>query len=131
MDLGFGDGPELTIPVIPPKKRAPIKPKDKRVAEVNAESGFSHPTERTERKRGRKPKGQGGKARKTLPMIDGMPADYRRPGDINGCMTVHGPERVREGFEAIKAEFGNPPSWAVMAMLIQHYRDAKADNSAA
>ena len=122
---------ELSIPVIPPKRRAPIKAKDGRVAEVNAESGFSHPTERAERKRGRKPKGQGAKAKKALPMIEGMPADYRRPDDVNGCMTVHGPERVREGFEAIKAEFGNPPSWAVLAMLIQNYRDGKTDDAVA
>jgi len=126
MDLGFGDGPELKIPVIPAKKkRAAIESNDARVAEVNVKSGFSHPTEQAKRKRGRPKVAAEKKASKALPMIDGMPADYRRPADINGCMTIHGPERVREGFEAIKAEFGNPPSWAVMAMLIQSYRDAE------
>ena len=126
MDLGFGDGPELKIPVIPAKKkRAAIESGDSRVAAVNAEAGFSHPTEQAQRKRGR-PKVEAKKpAVKAMPMIDGMPADYRRPDDVNGCMTVHGPERVREGFEAIKAEHGNPPSWAVLAMLIQSYRDTQ------
>ena len=125
MDLGFGDGPELKIPTIAPKKkRAAIESNDKRVAEVNAEAGFSHPTEQAQRKRGR-PKVETKKAAvKPLPMIEGMPADYRRPDDVNGCMTIHGPERVREGFEAIKAAHGNPPSWAVLAMLIASYKDA-------
>ena len=126
MDLGFGDGPELKIPTIAPKKKRPvIESNDTRIAEVNAKAGFSHPTEQAKRKRGR-PKVEA-KAVKTkpMPLIDGMPADYRRPGDVNGCMTVHGPERVREGFEAIKAEHGNPPSWAVLAMLIQSYRDGE------
>jgi len=124
MDLGFGDGPELKIPAIAPKKkRAAIGSDDKRVAEVSAEAGFSHPTEQAQRKRGRPKVDTQTPALKTLPMIDGMPADYRRPADVNGCMTIHGPERVREGFEAIKAEHGNPPSWAVLAMLIQSYRD--------
>lgn len=125
MDLGFGDGPELKIPTIAPKKkRAAIESNDKRVAEVNAEAGFSHPTEQAQRKRGR-PKVEAKKAAvKPLPMIEGMPADYRRPDDVNGCMTIHGPERVREGFEAIKAAHGNPPSWAVLAMLIASYKDA-------
>lgn len=126
MDLGFGDGPELTIPTIPPKKkRADITSKDERIAEVNAKSGFSHPTEQSARKRGRPKLVAASPVLKSLPMIDGMPADYRRPDDTNGCMTVHGPERVREGFEAIKAEFGNPPSWAVLAMLVQNFRDTK------
>ena len=129
MDLGFGDGPELKIPTIAPKKkRAAIESNDKRVAEVNAEAGFSHPTEQAKRKRGR-PKVEEKKAAvKPLPMIEGMPADYRRPDDVNGCMTIHGPERVREGFEAIKAAHGNPPSWAVLAMLIDSYQETdKAD----
>ena len=126
MDLGFGDGPELKIPTIAPKKkRAAIESNDKRVAEVNAEAGFSHPTEKAQRKRGRPKVNTEKPALKALPMIDGMPADYRRPADVNGCMTIHGPERVREGFEAIKAEHGNPPSWAVLAMLIQAYRDGE------
>jgi len=91
MDLGFGDGPELKIPTIAPKKkRAAIESNDKRVAEVNAEAGFSHPTEQAQRKRGR-PKVEAKKAAvKPLPMIEGMPADYRRPDDVNGCMTIHG-----------------------------------------
>ena len=105
------------------KKRPVIESNDARVAEVNAKAGFSHPTEQAKRKRGRPAVSPKKPTTKTLPMIDGMPADYRRPADVNGCMTVHGPERVREGFEAIKAEFGNPPSWAVMAMLIQTYQD--------
>ncbi len=121
MDLGFGDGPELKIPTIPAKKkRAAIKPDDARIADVNAEAGFSHPTER---KRGRPKVTSKPPKTKSMPLIDGMPADYRRPDDKNGCMTIHGPERVREGFEAIKAEHGNPPSWAVLAMLIQSYRE--------
>lgn len=124
MDLGFGDGPELKIPTIAPKKKhAAIESNDKRVAEVNAEAGFSHPTEQAQRKRGRPKVDTQTPVPKALPMIEGMPADYRRPADVNGCMTIHGPERVREGFEAIKAEHGNPPSWAVLAMLIQSYRD--------
>ena len=124
MDLGFGDAPELKIPVIAPKKkRAAIEGNDARVAEVNAKAGFLHPTEQATRKRGRPKVSAKKPTTKTLPMIEGMPADYRRPADVNGCMTIHGPERVREGFEAIKAEFGNPPSWAVMAMLIQTYQD--------
>lgn len=129
MDFGFGDGPELKIPTIAPKKkRVAIESDDKRVAEVNAKAGFSHPTEQAQRKRGR-PKVQTEKvAAKNLPLVDGMPADYRRPADVNGTMTIHGPERVREGFEAIKAEFGNPPSWAVLAMLIQSYRDGETPN---
>ena len=126
MDLGFGDAPELKIPVIAPKKkRAAIESNDARVAEVNAKAGFSHPTEQATRKRGRPKVSAKNPTTKTLPMIEGMPADYRRPADVNGCMTIHGPERGREGFEAIKAEFGNPPSWAVMAMLIQSYKDSQ------
>ena len=129
MDLGFGDGPELKIPVIPAKKkRAVIESGDSRVAAVNAEAGFSHPTEQAQRKRGR-PKVEAKKpAVKAMPMIDGMPADYRRPTDVNGCMTIHGPERVREGFEAIKAEHGNPPSWAVLAMLIESYQKGETSS---
>jgi len=124
MDLGFGDGPELKIPTIAPKKKkANFAGDDARLAEVNEKAGFSHPTEQAQRKRGRPKVQEKTPALKTLPMIDGMPADYRRPDDVNGCMTIHGPERVREGFEAIKAEHGNPPSWAVLAMLIQTYRD--------
>lgn len=126
MDLGFGDAPELKIPAIAPKKKRPvIDSNDARVAEVNAKAGFSHPTEQAKRKRGRPAVSAKKPTTKTLPMIDGMPADYRRPADVNGCMTVHGPERVREGFEAIKAEFGNPPSWAVMAMLIQSFQESQ------
>ena len=126
MDLGFGDGPELKIPTIAPKKkRAAIDNNDARIAEVNAEAGFSHPTEQAQRKRGRPKVDAKAPKTKPMPMIDGMPADYRRPDDTNGCMTIHGPERVREGFEAIKAEHGNPPSWAVLAMLIESYRESE------
>lgn len=126
MDLGFGDGPELKIPTIAPKKKlAVIESNDARVSEVNAEAGFLHPTEQAQRKRGRPKVDAKAPTLKAMPMIDGMPADYRRPADVNGCMTIHGPERVREGFEAIKAKHGNPPSWAVLAMLIHSYHDGE------
>jgi len=108
MDMGFGDAPELKIPTIVPKKKRPvIESNDARVAEVNAKAGFSHPTEQAKRKRGRPAVSAKKPTTKTLPMIDGMPADYRRPADVNGCMTVHGPERVREAYSPSAFEPGS------------------------
>lgn len=93
------------------------------------------PADKPKRKRGRPPKsagaGQGTKKTsrpgktptiKQMPFIEGLPADWRFEDDDNSCMTIHGPDRVREMFESIKAEFGTMPSWAVLHMLCHRYR---------
>lgn len=61
-----------------------------------------------------------------MPLIDGLPADYRRPDDVATNMTIHMPERVKKAFNDMKAECGGIPSWVALVILFDAYTRLKA-----
>ena len=147
MEFGFQKpaaqkSPSLTIPsnlTTGPGQGANIVNEREMMEKLSAEVGFQHPSEakakdvQKPRKRGRPRKsvqspGSASKPNKKpvyrqMPFVDGAPADMRTADDQNCCMTIHGPERVRDEFEAIKATFGGRPSWAVLLVLCRNYVD--------
>ena len=63
------------------------------------------------------------------PLLAGEPVGMRRADDTNCCMSIHGPERVRDGFEEIKGAYGNLPGWAVLQVLVHHFLDQPPEHA--